>query len=30
MHGKDPFNEIKKFINTLEYRVQDLGIAYGV
>lgn len=30
MHGKDPFSDFREFINTMEYRVQELGKAYGV
>ena len=25
MHGKDPFNDFREFINTMESRVQELG-----
>ena len=30
MHGKDPFSDVREFINTMESRVQELGKAYGV
>ena len=30
MHGKDPFSDVREFINTMESRVQVLGKAYGV